>query len=414
MGTQAGQLTATRQRDRPLGALRASLIGWLAGRIAVGLGFLSAHALSGSVNLPDGRLHLDQGLMTWDGTFYKVITEGWYGGTQVPGEAARFFPGYPALARLVDALLPGGADVALLVIANVAAFAAAVLLWQLTVEGTGEPRTADRAAWMLGVIPAANVMVFAYSESLMLLIATGVLLAVLRRRPGWAVVGGIAAGLLRPAGVLLALPVAVEAWRWYRGTRHRVPGPDTPERTDTTEHTDTAEHTDTTGPSGAPPARVLVWVAAVVAPLLGLGGSLWIVSRPSGDVLEAYRIQRQLRDGFRDPLTRLAQAGIDFAGGHLHDVYNVAFALGFAALFVVALRHRQRLSWLVFMAVTWLVAVGGNNMDSVGRYCVVAAPFTIALAQWSHTRSRMALVAGLGTAATAWFTTEVLLGRIIP
>lgn len=401
MGTQAEQLSTLRGPERPLGALRAALTGWLLARIAVGAGLVAAHLLSGSVQMPDGRLHLDQGLMTWDGGYYKVISEGWYGGAQVPADALRFFPGYPAFGRLVDAILPGGAEVALLVIANTAALAAALLLWHLTVEATGRPRTADRAAWMLGVIPAANVMVFAYTESLMLLIATGVLLALLRERPGWAVLGGLAAGLLRPAGVLVAVPVAVEAWQWYRGTRVTSaarPGADA-------EDGSSARVT---------PRGMFVWIGAVVAPVIGLGAAMWIVSRPSGDVLEAYRIQRSLRDGFRDPLTRLGQAAVDFAGGHLHDVYNVAFAVGFAALFAVALRHRQRLSWLVFMGATWVVAVGGNNMDSVGRYCVVAAPFTVALAQWGHTRARMALIVAVGLATTVWFTTEVFLGRMIP
>ncbi|MEZ5237879.1 MAG: hypothetical protein R2716_02620 [Microthrixaceae bacterium] len=139
-----------------------------------------------------------------------------------------------------------------------------------------------------------------------------------------------------------------------------------------------------------------------------------MVSRRTGDFLEAYDIQRQLRDGFRDPLTRLVEAGVDIATGQLHDVYNLAFALGFAVLFVIAVRHRQRLSWLALMVVTWVVAAGASNMDSVGRYCLVAAPFVVALAQWARTRNRQLVALCVGGAGTIWFTSEVLLGRIIP
>ena len=92
----------------------------------------------------------------------------------------------------------------------------------------------------------------------------------------------------------------------------------------------------------------------------------------------------------------------------------MAFAVGFAALFWVALRRRQPLTWLAFMAVTWIVAVGGNNMDSVGRYCMVAAPFTIALAQWAEQRWQQIAIATVGLAGTVWFTAEVMLGRMIP
>ncbi len=398
MGTSTDELRPPRTEVRWSDALRPALLGWLVARVAVTLGFLLAHGLSGTLSMPDGRLHLNQGLMTWDGTFYRVITRGWYGGTEVPAEAVRFFPGYPGIGRIGEVLFFGNTDLALIVIANAAALAAAVLVWHLAIEGaagTGiasstrvKTLTADRAAWMVGIIPAANVMVFAYSESLMLLLATAMLLALLRGRPGWAALSGLAAGLLRPAGVLLSLPALIEAWQWYRGTRGA-----------------TDEHLR---------RRMALWATAVVAPVLGLAGAMWIVSRRTGDVFEAYLIQRQLRDGFRDPATRLVQAGIDFAGGHLHDVYNVAFALAFAALFVVGVRNRQRLSWLAFMAVTWIVAVGGNNMDSIGRYCVVAAPFSIALAQWGSTRSRQVAISVVCVPATIWFTSEVLLGRIIP
>ena len=395
MGSPSRQLTRHAGTASGSGALLPALAGWLIARVAVALGFAVAHGLSGTVAMPEGRLHLDQGLMTWDGTFYRVITSGWYSGPEVPAEAVRFFPGYPAAGRLVEFVFLGNTDLALLVLANGAALAAAVLLWHLAIEATGDRSVADRSAWMLGVIPAANVMVFAYSESLMLLVTAAFLLALLRGHPGWAAAAGLFAGVLRPSGVLLALPATVEAWSWYRRTA-----------------TTGADPHDAGG--GRTRRDLLVWASAVAAPAVGLLAALLIVSRRTGDLLEAYRIQRQLRDGFRDPLTRLAQAGIDFAGGHLHDVYNVAFALGFAALFVVAWRHRQRASWLVLMAVTWFVAVGGNNMDSVGRYCVVAAPFTIALAQFARTRNRQVVLATVGVAATVWFTAEVLLGRIIP
>jgi len=141
---------------------------------------------------------------------------------------------------------------------------------------------------------------------------------------------------------------------------------------------------------------------------------MWIVSRRTGDISDAFTIQRQLRDGFRDPVTRLGGAVVDFAGGSLHDVYNVAFAVGFAVLFMVAVRRRQPISWLALMAATWLVAASANNIDSFGRYCVVASPFVIALAQWARSIRWQVVVASVGLAGTLWYTTEVFLGRVIP
>jgi hypothetical protein len=354
--------------------------------VAVATGFVVAHALADRVWMPDGRLHLDQGLLTWDGTYYRVLAGGWYAGAASPADSTRFFPAYPGLARLIDPVLPGGVDVALLVVANLCALAAGATVWWLARDVLGEEKVARRAAWMVAVIPAANVFVFAYSEAAMLLVFTLALVALHRRRLGWLCVLGVLAGLLRPAGVLLVAPVVVAAWQARRD-------PD-------------AE----TGHGEA-----LGWVAAAVAPLAGLLGALgWIAASAGVGWQEPFERQRELRDGFRDPVTRVGEAVVDVLSGRHHDVYNLAFAIGFAALFVVALRRRQPLPWLVFMVVTWVVAVGGNVMDSTGRYCMVAAPFTIALAQWAQRRWQWVAVGAAGLVGTAWFTAEVVLGRVIP
>ncbi len=361
---------------------RPALLGWVAARIAVFSGFVLAHVLSGSLSLPDGRLHLDEGLMTWDGTYYRVLAEGWYTGSGTPGDAVRFFPLFPGLGKVLSL---GGAfsvDVPLLLLANASALFAAVVIWQLVNDQTSDVRLANRAAWMVGIIPAANVYVFAYSESLMLLITAAALLYLNRQRLGITAALGLFAGLLRPSGILLAVPIVLTGWVEFR--------------------------------AGLPKRQLLRWIAPIVAPGVGLMTALGVINYSSGDFLAPIDVQRQLRDGFRDPVTRIGQAVLDFTGGHLHDVYNVAFAIGFLLLIIVAWRYKQPLPWIAYMAVTWVVAVGGNNMDSVGRYCVVAAPFTIALAQWANRRWAEAAVLVVGFAGTVWFTSEVVLGRIIP
>ena len=110
-------------------AWRPALQGWIVARLAVFLGFMVAHGLSGRVSLPNGRLHLDQGLMTWDGTYYRVIAEGWYGGAGTPGDASRFFPTYPGLGRLLSGFGAVSVDIPLLILSNLAALLAAVVVW---------------------------------------------------------------------------------------------------------------------------------------------------------------------------------------------------------------------------------------------------------------------------------------------
>jgi hypothetical protein len=185
--------------------------------------------------------------------------------------------------------------------------------------------------------------------------------------------------------VLVAVPVAIEAWT---ALRPRI---------------------------GRWSARELLGgLAAVAAPVAGLAlGILWI-GATTGDLGEPLRIQRQLRAGFRDPVTRLAESMWDVARLDLRDVYNVAFAVLFIVLLVLSWRRRQPWSWLAYSAVTLVVGLSANNIDSLGRYGLLALPLVVALAQWAAPRWRQALVAGVGSAGLVWMTAAALLGRMIP
>ena len=359
--------------------VRPALVGWLWARVCIALGFAVAHLASGHVSLPDGRVHLDQGLLTWDGTFYRALSVGWYDASST--ETARFFPLYPAVGRALSPLFLGSDDLALVVVANACALAGAVVLWRLATEVVGERGVAVRSAWMVAVIPSAFVLAFAYSEGLSLLLVATTLLLVHRRRFWWVVPMGLAAAAVRPVGVLLVVPIAVEAVRSWRPATLR---------------------------------SVAARVAAVAAPPAGLGLALWWIGAATGDIGLPFRIQRQLRDGFRDPLTRLGQAVWDVARLDFRDVYNLAFAVLFMLLLVVSVRRRQPLAWVAYSAVTLVVAASANNIDSLGRYGLLALPLVVALAQWADVRWRQVLVAVVGSAGLVWLTTEALLGRIIP
>ncbi|MFZ4517111.1 MAG: hypothetical protein ACOYOP_01910 [Microthrixaceae bacterium] len=390
MGAAAPGLTDPPRRWTD--GLAPALAGFLWARVCVAAGFAVAHLLSGRVSLPDGRLHLTEGLLTWDGSFYRVLAVGGYDGS--PAEAARFFPLYPAAARLLAPLALGREDVVLVVLANVCALGAAVVLWRLAVEvlgpdgdGNGDA-VARRAAWMVAVVPPAFVLAFAYAEGPALLLVSATLLALHRRNWWWAALFGLLAGMLRPVGVLLVVPVAVELWRWWR---------DRPDDR-----------------SGSRTRAVPGAVAALAGPVAGLLGGLWWIGAAVGDAGAPLRIQRQLRAGFRDPVTRLAEGLWDLAHLEWRDVVNVAGALVALWLLVVAVRRRQPLGWLLYSAATVAVALSANNIDSLGRYVLLAVPLVIALAQWADRRWRSALVGALGSLGLVVLTAAALWGRLIP
>ena len=388
--------------DRWSSGVRPALVGFLWARLCVAAGFVVAHVLSGRVALPDGRLHLSEGLLTWDGAFYRALAAGWYDGSTT--EAARFFPLFPAAARAVSPLFLGREDIALVVIANVSALAGAVVLWRLAVEVTGDHDAAGRSAWMVAVVPSAFVLAFAYSEGLSLLLVAATLLMAHRRAFWWVAALGLASSAVRPVGVLLVVPIGVEALRTLRASDLHP-----------TDLHPTDQH-PTAGRGADVPTSVAVAarLTAVVAPVVGLGLAMAWVGAATGDDGLPFRIQRQLRAGFRDPLTRLAQGIWDVARFDFRDVYNVAFAVAFIALVVLSVRRRQPLAWIAYSVTTLVVALSANNIDSLGRYGLLALPLVVALAQWADIRWRQVLVGAVGSIGLVWLTTEALLGRVIP
>jgi hypothetical protein len=129
--------------------------------------------------------------------------------------------------------------------------------------------------------------------------------------------------------------------------------------------------------------------------------------------MEPLDIQRRLRAGFQDPLTRLWDGVHTMATSSQLDAPNVLFALGFVALLVVCART-QRASWSAYAAVTVLVALSANNIDSIGRYGLVAFPLVVALARLGEDERAMWGLVGLSTGGLVALTTMSVLGSYTP
>src|SRR5581483_8403586 len=225
------------------------------------------------------------GLFGWDGVFYRGIGEHGYRIDGIPSlrffplyplvgrfvdwvshigaiPSLRFFPLYPLVGRFVDWVTHIGVGTALLVVANVSALVAAVLVHRLTRLEGGDGRAATRAAWLVALVPPAFVLSWAFSEALFVALAAATFLA-LRRERWWAAAAlGFLTALTRPTGVFLALAAGFEA---ARGIRSRK----------------VAE---------LPPRLV-----ATVAPVVGTATYLWWVGREFGD----WRLPMRIQDDFR-------------------------------------------------------------------------------------------------------------------
>ena len=156
--------------------------------------------------LPFGRPHdphhpaLAQAWLAWDAVHYLRLAH----------------DGYPAAAGSVDGgffpLLPlllsgvGAQPLPAMALAFVLGLCGLTVLTALTVRVLGAP-AARRTAWVAAWWPEAFVWTAVYTESLFLALAAGALWAAWARRP-WIAAGlGLAAGGLRPTGLLVAIPL---------------------------------------------------------------------------------------------------------------------------------------------------------------------------------------------------------------
>ena len=358
----------------------ATLPAWVTARLVVAASMLSARLVAdGLMDDVDRPMQVGRGLMAWDGDWYRALVDFGYDGVRLEG--VRFFPGLMLLGRLFDLVLPGGSMVALLVVANTGALAAGVLLRRLVLAETADPRLADRAVWLLALFPSAFVLVWGYAEGPFLAVAIGALLALRHGRLSWVAALTLGAGLLRPTGVLLALPVLVAVWRQRHGAtgRQRLGG-----------------------------------IAAVLGGPIGAGSYVAWASLHFDDPLIPLTVQRDLRGAPIDPFSRLYEGlGELFGAEVVGDGLHIPFAVGFLVVGVVLLR-----SWParygIFALACLATALAADNLNSLERYALNGFPVVMGLATVAgHRRLRVAVPV---LSAGCMFALGVLasLGRYVP
>jgi hypothetical protein len=333
------------------------------------------------------RVHA--GLLGWDAGWYVTIARGGYG--PLGRQSLRFFPAVPVLTHGL-AWLGLGDGPALVLLANVAAFAATAMLYVLVRRETGSPAVARRALWVLSLLPAAFVLVMGYAESLLLVFALGCFLALrppatstdADNRPHFAFAGvlAFAAALTRPIGVLLFLAVATELVRWWQrlGRRERAAG-----------------------------------IGAVVAPFVGLLAFLGWSKHTVNDWWAPLRVQLQNshHGGLADPFVTLYDDAKGLLHHHVGTALHVPWVLLALAMLIVCWR-RLPAPYTLFAAGALAVAVSGANLDSFERYALSAFPLSIAAALLLAQSQVERLVLTLLSAGLAGYALLAFLNLSVP
>jgi len=314
---------------------------WVVSRIIV----LAAIAVAVEIARVVGERKIgfvNDGLFAWDAAYYRDVAVGGYHAVERAG--LRFFPLLPMLGWVASLGLKP--DWGVVLVANAAAFVAMAMVHRVVLDETGDEVEARRSVWFFGLLPAAVVLVLPYTEGL-LVCAAALFFIGIRRHVWWlAIVAGLAAGLTRPTGALIVVPALVAMWRVRADRRQWLPA-----------------------------------AVAVVAPIVGVGTFLIYSQVAFGDFTRPLRLQsaENLRGGVVDPITRLARAVADLFNDRIGSGLHVVWAVLFLALLVVMFR-RLPLEYSSWCAVSVLVALSSDNIDSFERYCLVAFPFFWVLA----------------------------------
>jgi len=357
---------------------------WIAARVLVVVTLAVAHGIVSTVrpDNPGALLRVHQGLLAWDGGWYQSIAAHGYVASGV--QSLRFFPALPMAARVVGWVPGVGAGPAVVLIANLCALGAMAALVVLVDHDTGDPELARRSAWLLALAPSAYSLVLGYADGPLLLCSVVTLLSARTGRWWWAAAAGLAGGLVRPVGILLVIPVVIEAWRVERAG----------------------------GAGGGRVSRA----AATVAPALGAGIYLGWVASQFHDFLLPFRLQQQ--SGHRGALTLpLDSMGHNLTsvvhGHHLGSALHIPWVVLSVVLLVLVAR-RLPASYTAFAAAVLVVSLTSSNLDSFERYALGAFPLVVAASTLTSRRRVEVAVLVVSAAALVGYAMLAFLGMVVP
>jgi hypothetical protein len=358
-----------------------TLQAWITARVIVAAALAFSHYLVDNIGAVRGitSASVRSGLLAWDGAWYSDIASRGY--AALPREALRFFPAFPVTARVLGAL-GLGERLSLVLISNVSAFVAGLLLYRLVRKEGGDRGLATRAVWLLALAPPAFVFVMGYTDATAVALAIATMYLLREKRWWWAALCAVTAGLWRPTAFLLAVPALVEAVRGFGdvGWRERL-------------------------------ARLGVICAAPFGTLIYL---VWVGSL-FGNFLLPFKVQTSahLRGRLTDPISAVVHGVRGAFDGHIGTALHVPWFILIVVL-TIAVCRKWPLSYSAFTVAVVLSAVTSNNLDSMERYSLLAFPILIAAAQFMRSRNVERIVFVLAPVAMFGYATLAFLGLIGP
>ncbi|MFT4199769.1 hypothetical protein [Gordonia sp. (in: high G+C Gram-positive bacteria)] len=347
-------------------------------------------------------------LQLWDGKWMLAIAKYGYAdvpatntdanGIHTPDTALAFFPGYPYLVKAV-AVIPGlGVYGAAIIVTLVAGAFAAVAVARIgrwcAVEMTGADESRARTTGLVLLIlfaaaPMGVVLSMAYTEALFCAVVAWSLVGVLEKR--WLLAGftALAAGLIRPTGIVLIAVVMLTAFIAATGLPRGK-----------------------TGNAGVRLGGWRAWAAIVVAPL-GFLGYLGYVWHKTETPMGWFDIQTG-GWGTKYDWGRATFRFVNYSLINSGEVAPVATALIIVATVVlVGINVAARAPWPLLLygtLVTASIVLSSGLMMSRARLLLPAFVLLIPIAIWvanQTPRVRTTMLVGV-VALSSWFGAHML------
>ncbi len=314
----------------------------------------------------------------WDACWYlRIATFGYEPGQ--PGTA--FFPLYPMAIGIIGPLLGGNLVLAALVVTALGYIAGMTILHAM-VRADFDRRTANRSILYISVFPTAFFFFAPFTESIFLALALAAIFCARTGRLGYAVTAALLAGLTRPQGVLLAIPLAWEALLVLRANGYA---------------------------RGQRQALGLA-IAAACAPLVGFMAFVGYSTVTAG-VSPSNAVAQHWGYSMAAPWDVLGYAwrwmldptNAGFANIQALTGFHLVMIAAFIALFAVGLRKLPATYSLYVAPQLFLITAGGpaTPLASASRYMLAMFPIFVVLGllgrrRWFHTSWLAASILGLG------------------
>lgn len=317
------------------------------------------HARVGALPKSATSMVLDV-LTSWDGLWYmRIIRHGYP--TFIPPNITydqsqarvAFFPTYPYSVRAIDRVLPGGDTLAAIAL-NVVLGAVFIVLVGLLTKAYFGARHAEKAMVVTAIFPGSFVLLFTYSEAMLLVLAATCLLLLHRERFVLAGLVAAVATATRPNGVALVAACLVAGVLLVRRR-----------------------------PSVSAVARA--GTAVVLSPLGFIGYQLWI-DHHTGERRAWFRVQGEAwKEGTSFGLTairRTLEAFTQPLTSPTDLITAVSFIATIAFIWIAVRRHRLPLPAAAYSAVVIALMLLPATVTARPRFLFTAFPLLIAAAVW--------------------------------